>query len=316
MDILCIFTIFAHFAFSYLAWSWHEALQYIPVLCFLVLLCCGSFVCACITHNSLHSKTFYSPLVEGIYHNILSITFGHPVATFVPGHNIGHHRYTQNAKDSMRTSKMRYKWHFLNLLLFQTTVSWNVFMTDLRYMLLQRSLGKSLYTKACLQVVVLVFSHGIMLYTNATKFILYVYVPHLFAQWGIVTMNMLQHDGCDITDFTAGKHDNYNIARNFTGTFINMVTFNNGFHTIHHFYPTLHWSLLKKEHCRLVKPHIHPNLDHPNMAVYIFQTFIYPGKRVHYLGHPLKFDNETEPPDEDWTIEHTPKRDTLANSSR
>lgn len=316
MDMLCILTIAAHWACSFFAWSWHDRMHYIAVSCFIVLLCFGSFVCACITHNSLHSKTFSSPLFEEIYHYILSITFGHPVATFVPGHNIGHHRYTQNAKDSMRTSKMRYKWHFLNLLLFQTTVSWNVFMTDMRYMLCQRVLINSLFTKACLQVVVLAISHGILLYTNATNFFLYVYVPHLFAQWGIVTMNMLQHDGCDMSDFAASKNKNYNIARNFTGTFINMMTFNNGYHTIHHFYPTLHWSLLKKEHCRLVQPHMHANLDQPNMAVYMFKTFIYPGKRIHYLGYPLEFDNATEPPDEDWTSDYSPKSDAVANYSR
>lgn len=33
---------------------------------------------------------------------------------------------------------------------------------------------------------------------NWRKFLLYVWLPHFFAQWGIVSMNMLQHDGCDV----------------------------------------------------------------------------------------------------------------------
>jgi len=37
-----------------------------------------------------------------------------------------------------------------------------------------------------------------MLVLNWRKFLLYVWLPHFFAQWGIVSMNMLQHDGCDV----------------------------------------------------------------------------------------------------------------------
>ena len=37
---------------------------------------------------------------------------------------------------------------------------------------------------------------------------------------------------------------NYNGARNFVGPVINYLTFNNGYHTIHHMYPTMHWSRL------------------------------------------------------------------------
>jgi hypothetical protein len=34
-----------------------------------------------------------------------------------------HHKFTQLRKDEMRTSKMQYKWHLLNGLLFQPTVA-------------------------------------------------------------------------------------------------------------------------------------------------------------------------------------------------
>lgn len=37
---------------------------------------------------------------------------------------------------------------------------------------------------------------------------------------------------------------NWNGARNFVGPVINYLTFNNGYHTIHHMYPTMHWSRL------------------------------------------------------------------------
>jgi hypothetical protein len=43
----------------------------------------------------------------------------HPPILSLPSH----HKFTQLRKDEMRTSKMQYKWHFLNGLLFQPTVA-------------------------------------------------------------------------------------------------------------------------------------------------------------------------------------------------
>lgn len=38
----------------------------------------------------------------------------------------------------MRTSKLRYKWNFLNGLMFQPTVAWDVFKMDMRYLSLKK----------------------------------------------------------------------------------------------------------------------------------------------------------------------------------
>ena len=43
--------------------------------------------------------------------------------------------------------------------------------------------------------------------TDAWKrFLLYVFIPHKYAAWGIITMNMLQHDGADIERQRADRH--------------------------------------------------------------------------------------------------------------
>ena len=44
---------------------------------------------------------------------------------------------------------------------------------------------------------------------------------------------------------------NWNNARNFIGPVINYLTFNNGYHTIHHMYPSMHWSRLDDISCML-----------------------------------------------------------------
>jgi len=256
--------------------------------------------------------------MEKIYQHMLTLSFGHPVSTLVPGHNLSHHRHTESVRDPMRTSKVQYKWHFLNLVMFQPTVAWDVFRMDMRYMSMQRLMNTSYFWDTSLQWCTLLFSQIILFCVHPWKFLVYVYLPHLFAQWAIVTMNILQHDGCSVIRYTkCGKPredtrvNKYNTARNFTGAVLNLMTFNNGFHTVHHMYPSMHWSKLREQHNLCIKPHIHPALDQSSLCKYMFCTFVFPGKRVDYLGRPIIFTKEQPGIDEDWTMEYAPDGMTL-----
>jgi len=85
----------------------------------------------------------------------------------------------------------------------------------------------------------------------------------------IVTLNLLQHDGCTTPkegEARAGvDFQEYNCSRNFTGWLLNYLCFNNGYHTIHHAYPTMHWSVLKREHEAQIVPKMDPRLDEPSI---------------------------------------------------
>lgn len=76
----------------------------------------------------------------------------------------------------------------------------------------------------------------------------------------------------------------YNMARNFTGKWLNFWAMNNGYHTVHHLWPGLHWSKLPEAHEQKVKPHIHPNLDQESIIEYMWKAFINPGIRM-YVYH-------------------------------
>ena len=311
-DIFSIVHLTMHFVITYLAWNRHQTSDNLYTMLYCAVLCYYSFSCACVAHNCMHCRTFHSRRLEKIYQHALTLSFGHPVLTLVPGHNLSHHKYTQSARDPMRTSKVQYQWHWLNLILFQPTVAWDVFKIDLRYMSMQRIMNSRYFWDTSMQWSVLVLSQIILIYSHPAKFLIYVYFPHLFAQWAIVTMNILQHDGCQLqhiqcdADETVAAPKNFNTARNFTGVFLNIMTFNNGFHTIHHMYPNMHWSKLREEHNIHIRPHIHPSLDQTNLCTYAFVTFIFPGKRVDYLGNPIVFSKDEPGVDEDWTIEYAP----------
>lgn len=271
------------------AWQADAYALYLPLLCYF------AFASSCITHNSMHSKVFAYPGLEQLWCVVLTIGYGHPCQTFLSGHNLSHHRFTQTTRDPMRTTKVRFQWHFLNLLLFQPMVAGDVFRQDLRFLRMSTGSSRAMYAA---QIAALLILRLTLLSLDVRRTLVLVFAPCLFAQWGIVTMNLLQHDGCTTPE--PGKRD-YNMARNFVGPVINFLTFNNGYHTIHHFFPTMHWSRLPEEHERQIAPHILPELDERCMARYILRTFFWPGRRVDMEGADLKFADGVEPADEDWT---------------
>jgi fatty acid desaturase len=132
---------------------------------------------------------------------------------------------------------------------------------------------------------------AVLLAISWKKFLLYVVLPHQYAAWGIISINFLQHDGCD-------PDSEHNHSRNFVGRFVNWITFNNGYHGMHHEKPGLHWSLLPEAHRVHLHPHIHPSLEQKSLLAYIFRAFIWPARRVRYDGAPM--DPPVDGPDVDW----------------
>ena len=289
-DVKTLIFVTIYFALVAVQWVYapHNLALAIPLL---VLTCWFSFFGAVATHNTVHSPVFKARWMNRAFQVALTLTYGHPVSAYVPGHNLSHHKHTQSRRDVMRTSKTRYSWHFLNGLLFMSKVGKDIFFADMRYFKAMYGRNRPWFRQMILEAVVFLGSMGVLLALDWKKFLLYVLIPHQYAAWGIITMNLLQHDGCD-------EKSEWNSSRNFVGKMVNWWTYNNGYHTIHHIEPGLHWSLLPAEHAKRVAPFIHPNLDQKNFPAYLFRTFFLPGGRVTYLGEPLVL--PPEGPDEEW----------------
>ena len=263
-----------------------------------------SFAGAVMTHNSMHVPIFYSRHANKVFQVVLTLTYGHPVSSYVPGHNLSHHKYTQLRKDVMRTSKVNHKSNLVNLLLFKWTVVGDVLKSDVNYLMVQRQVSRPYFKQAMRELIVLAGVTLRLATWSPLRWITLWQLPHLFAQWGIVTMNHLQHDGCNVAKEGSAaprsKDFDYNCARNFTGRFLGWTAFNNGFHTVHHAYPTMHWSELPEMHAKVIRPHMHPNLEWESMAAYIWWSTVSPGKRVDFLGNPVTFDDTSKGPDQPW----------------
>ena len=256
-----------------------------------LLTCVLSWIAAVITHNTLHTPVFKNRTLNRIFQVVLTCTYGFPVSEYIPGHNLSHHRFTQKRQDVMRTTKVRFSWNLLNFIAFFFSVAPGVTAANMRYAKTQKGRHRSWYRQFQLEIFAAWGTKLALLALDWKFCLLYIFVPHLYAVWGITTVNFLQHDGCD------PDHE-VNHSRNFVGKIFNWFTFNNGYHGMHHIEPGLHWSLLPKAHAEQVHPHIHPELEQRSLLFYMFKAFIWPGKRVRFDGQPLVLPEEG--PDLEW----------------
>lgn len=289
-DVKTLLFVAIYFALVAVQWVYAPRALWLAIP-LLVLTCWFSFFGAVATHNTVHCPVFKSRGMNRLFQVVLTLTYGHPVSAYVPGHNLSHHKHTQSRRDVMRTSKVRYRWHLLNGLLFMPTVGKDIFGADMRYFKAMYRRNRPWFRQMILEAAVFLGATAALVALDWKKFLLYVLIPHQYAAWGIITMNLLQHDGCD-------EASEYNHSRNFVGKLVNWWTYNNGYHTIHHLEPGLHWSLLPAEHAKRIAPFIHPNLDQPSLPAYLLRTFFWPGKRLRYDGAELILPPEGA--DEEW----------------
>jgi fatty acid desaturase len=90
-------------------------------------------------------------------------------------------------------------------------------------------------------------------------------LPALCSVWMIMFFNYEQHVHTD-------PWSEHNHSRNFTGRWINFLLFNNGYHTVHHEQPGLHWSQTPAAHAKIAGG-IDPELNQPNVALFIVRQF-------------------------------------------
>lgn len=284
--------------FSLVVLAYAVPLPTIASIALIVVLCFLSFFCAVATHNTVHAPVFKDRGQNRLFQIALSLTYGHPVSMFVPGHNLSHHKYLQTPKDRMRTDKMRFRWNLLNQLFFNFAVGGAIFKDNAEWASRMRTKRPVWYRQFVIEMTVYVLFLATTLAASFAldgwlpwHFLLFVFIPHQYAVWGIAGINFVQHDGCD------AEHP-YNHSRNFTGKLVNWFAFNNGFHGIHHQRPGLHWSLTPEAHARELAPYVDPRLDQPSLLAYCFRAYVFPGKRVRYDGTPVVLGPDR--PDEPW----------------
>jgi len=268
-----------------------------------------NWYCATIVHNSIHCPLFNTKFMNNCFQYVLCLTYGYPVSTLIPGHNLSHHKYTQGPADVIRTDKMRWSWNFINLVTFVPSVIKDITLQDTAYLALMKKRGAPIYYQSRREVIWTVGWQFLYIYFDLKKWFVVIFLPQLFAKWGLISINLFQHDGCPPP--TIHK---YNFSRNFTDWKLNFFTCNNGYHTAHHMFPGLHWSKLPSAHERYVKPHMHPCCDVDSILKFILFHFVLPGGRTTFNGEPYVLPPPIQ--DEPWFVEKNMTNETYSDGSK
>ena len=246
--------------------QWNVQLKLYIRVVFFTITSLQAFQQTVIIHNCAHCHPFTSRINNEIYFILLSALSATPVSLYVPGHNMSHHKHLESEKDVMRTSKMKYKSECLNLLLFMPTILIDIQRNDLHYMMIQYRCGNSIFWRFVREIIIVHICIVGTLYMDYKKAILIYVGPTIIGKYMIITLNMLQHYGCD-------PNSKFNHSRNFTGNMLNYFYFNNGYHTVHHNNPGLHWSKTKARHDE-IKDCIRPDLNQECMLRYLFYAHV------------------------------------------
>jgi len=234
--------------------------------------CLLAFIAFIIKHNHIHCRTFTSRSWNRAFEFVLSACTGQSTAAIIPVHNERHHAQYHTEQDFVRSSLVNFKLNWLNLMVFPFAVVRLVHRTKSSDISRWREEKPMLYRRVQQERGVLFVFIAVILLLDWQATLIYFGVPWLFGQWGIVTINLLQHQDCDHASV-------FDHSRNITGVFINWLFLNNGFHTAHHLRPATHWSRLPEFHREHVEPNMRSELNHRSMLVCIWKQFLCVGER-------------------------------------
>ncbi|MGH7388336.1 MAG: fatty acid desaturase family protein [Candidatus Rokuibacteriota bacterium] len=228
--------------------------------------CALAFIACVVKHNHVHCRTFRGRAWNAAFGLALSVLTGHPTTAIITAHNIRHHRHNNSDVDWVRCSLVSFRRNWLNLMVFPFASVARMRAEKPSDLAEWRERRPTLHRQALAERVVLYGVLGTLALVDWQATLRALVVPWLFGQWGIVTINLLQHQGCD----PASPYDH---SRNVTGALVNWFVLNNGFHTAHHLRPSLHWSRLPAFHRRVVEPRIAPGLNHRSLLVATWAQF-------------------------------------------
>jgi len=223
------------------------------------------FTTAVISHNHNHLGMWRSKALNLLTSYWIAIFYGHPAIAWVPTHNQVHHKLNNRPGDSSRSPKWFEGNHLAALLVYPMltnlaqTKDINAFLKDLWRR------DRAAFFSAASEYAVFFGGMAGLLILDWRKALLFFFIPQQFALFSIQVVNYLQHIETD-------AYSDWNHSRNFVSKMLNLLLFNNGYHTVHHLKPGLHWSELPRFHAQHAGK-IHPSLLQESWIRYVGHTY-------------------------------------------
>jgi beta-carotene hydroxylase len=223
-----------------------------------------AFVACVIKHNHIHCRTFLSSSWNRAFDHLLGFCTGQPTTAIISIHTERHHGESQSERDCVRSSLVNFRFNLLNLFVFPFAAVRAVHRNKSSDFMRWKLRRPTLYRRLVWERITLISALTLLLALDWRATVVYIGFPWFFGQWCIVAINLLQHHGCD----HSSTHDH---SRNFTGSILNWIFLNNGFHTAHHLRPALHWSFLAEYHQREVAPFVRDELNERSLIPFLWR---------------------------------------------
>jgi len=228
-----------------------------------------------IAHNHNHSPTFANKRMNAAFANCLSLFYGYPTFAWIPTHNLNHHKNVNAEGDATITWRLTNRHNALVAAAFFFVSAWYQRYPTKAFLEKAKAKNHLLYRRiqwqygfwrggyAALLTLALAL-HGLR--TGLLLFAVTVAMPAVVSLWTIHLFNYEQHVHTD-------PWSKYDHSRNFVSPMLNFLLFNNGFHTVHHESPGLHWSKLPESHAKIADE-IESVLNQESLWWYWFKQYL------------------------------------------
>jgi beta-carotene hydroxylase len=228
-----------------------------------------------IAHNHMHRPTLRAKWANEAFSAWLSVFYGYPVFAWLPTHNLNHHKLVNRRGDATIT------WRYTNehnvfvaaTYFFVSSYFQSVWIKQYvrdayraRPAVFRRIVGQYVFTYGVHAGVLALaigqygFGAGVKVWAFALG------LPAFAALWTVMLFNYCQHVHTDPWSL----HDH---SRNFESPLLNFLLFGNGYHTVHHEQPSLHWADAAAAHAD-VRSLVDPRLCHRSMWFFFLQQYL------------------------------------------
>jgi beta-carotene hydroxylase len=221
---------------------------------------------AIIAPNHNHVPIWRSRFLNIVTDYWLTLFYGFPAFGWIPTHNKNHHFLNNKKGDHTLTYRVSEKNNIFTLLSYPSISSYFQQKPIAAYLrTLWRSNRPKFYLAAS-QYLVLGLYYAVAIFVlNWKKAVLFIVIPHQVSLFSILIFNYVQHVHAD-------EESEHNHARNFVGL-INLALFNNGYHTIHHKAPAIHWSKTPEAQ-KKIQNLIDPSLNERSFCWFILRVYL------------------------------------------
>jgi fatty acid desaturase len=220
---------------------------------------------AIIAHNHNHVPLWRSRILNILTNYWLTMFYGFPAFGWIPTHNKNHHLLNNRAGDYTITYRLSEKNNLFTLLSYPSVSSYFQQKPIALYLKGLWRNDRPRFYLAASQYAVLGVYYAAALLWNWKKSLLFIVIPHQVSLFSILIFNYVQHVHTD-------EESEYNHSRNFTGL-INQLLFNNGYHTVHHQSPGIHWSETPAAQ-KLILNRIDPTLNERSFWWYVVRVYL------------------------------------------